>query len=180
MPKKINPSKPNLKDGSGLEIKQNNDKLMMALLAELTDKEVLVGFPEESGEHEGGINNATLGYIHDKGAPEANIPARPFMEPGIESVKRQITNKLKQVGKAALKQKKPKKSVVEVALHQVGLIGQLGIQNMINSNIGPALAPATLRARRGRGHTGTKTLVETGAFRNSVKYVIRSRRKRTK
>ena len=50
----------------------------------LTTMQVMVGVPDDkSGRREGEINNAELAYIHDKGAPEANIPARPFMEPGI-------------------------------------------------------------------------------------------------
>jgi phage gpG-like protein len=181
MAKKLIPPKSNMKDGSGIEVKQNRDKLMMDLLAQLTDAEVLVGFPEESGEHDGGMSNAVLGYIHDNGAPERNIPARPFMVPGIESVRRQITAKLKQAGKAVLKQpKKGKKSVIEQALHQVGLIGKLGIQNRINSGISPPLAASTLRSRRARGRMGSVPLIDTGQLRNSINYVIRSRKKRTK
>lgn len=51
-------------------------------------KEVLIGIPMSTTERpDGEITNAELGYIHEYGAPEANIPARPFLIPGVESVK---------------------------------------------------------------------------------------------
>jgi hypothetical protein len=190
-------------NGNGLKIKTKQgdlDKMVKALLV-LADVEVLVGFPEETTDRtdEGpakGMTNAALGYIHDTGAPEQNIPARPFMAPGIADAQDKIDAKLLQVLKAASQDKGV--DVIERGFTQVGLIAKLAIQNKINEGIPPPLADSTLRARARRGRKGAKAelasrsmgnapgvvnakpLVDTGQLRNAVNYVIRSRRKRKK
>src|ERR1700757_4844462 len=77
-------------------------------LKELVANSVYAGYPDDGQEREDEdgnptpITNAALAYIHDKGAPEAGIPARPFMIQGIESKKDQIADGLEQAGIAAL------------------------------------------------------------------------------
>ena len=47
--------------------------------------EILVGIPENRTErNEGEMNNASLLYLHSKGSPLHNLPARPVLEPAIE------------------------------------------------------------------------------------------------
>lgn len=139
----------------------------------LKRKEVLAGVPEAKTRRKGEpINNATLAYIHDKGSPSQNIPARPFMEPGIKDVQGKIEQKLLSAGQAVL-ENNPTKAMNQ--LEAVGLIAQNGIRNRINSNIPPPLKPATLAARRRRGRTGTKTLIDSGQLRNSITYVVRDK-----
>jgi hypothetical protein len=76
----------------------------MKALKDMQAKEVLAGFPEsEDGRKDADgnaepITNAALGYIHNSGWPELNIPARPFMEPGIEDVREKITDRMQDVG----------------------------------------------------------------------------------
>jgi len=150
----------------------------------LSDVELLVGFPAETTDRpadEGGdegITNAYLAYMHDNGAPEANIPARPFMEPALKSIESKVADKFKAIGRQVLDGYGA--TAVERGFHNVGLTAQLAIQNTINSNIGPPLSPRTLAARRRRGHEGTNTLVEFGAMRDSASYAIRPRKKRSK
>jgi hypothetical protein len=149
----------------------------------LSTVELLVGFPadttERSAEDGGdeGITNAYLAYMHDNGAPEINVPARPFMDPAIKSVESKVADGFKAIGKQVLDGGGA--GAVERGYHNVGLTCQLAIQNTINSNIGPPLSPRTLAARRRRGHEGTKTLVETAAMRNAASYAIRKRKKRS-
>ena len=179
----------------------------------LADVEVLVGFPEETtartvdtgetndygkpiiGVEGSDITNAALAYIHDNGAPEQNIPARPFMRPGIEEVEKKITAKFAQIVNAVVV-RNAGTIVVEQGLTQVGIIAKLAIQNKINEGIPPPLAVSTLRARARKGRKGAgiellarskgyepsmdfaKPLVDTGQLRNAVNYVIRSRKKR--
>ncbi len=196
----------NFKDGNGVKISKprgsDMDKMLTAL-STLADVEVLVGFPEDTSGRSGeegasvGITNAALGYIHDNGAPEQNIPPRPFMGPGIDEAKDAIETKLEQVLKAVV-QKGADASTVEAGMHQVGLIAKLAIQNKINEGIGPPLSDATLQRRAAKGRKGAalelslrrkklaapstvlaKPLVDTGQMRNAVNYAIRSRKKRT-
>jgi len=162
----------------------------------ITQNEVLVGFPEDTSDRtdNGGITNAALGYIHDNGAPEANIPPRPFLRPGIEKARLEIAAKLGQTLQAALNGGSAQ--TVEKGMTQAGLIAKLAIQNEINSGLSPALADSTLRSR-GRGRTKSaqeerarrkageapssalaKPLIVTGELRNAINYVIRARKRR--
>lgn len=191
-------------DGSGIQIKTTKDSLesVMRSLNLLADVEVLVGFPEDTSMRDAdpndksahGITNAALAYIHDNGAPEQNIPARPFMLPAIAEVQDKVIAKLGEIARAVSAGRGPE--VLERGFHQVGLIAKLTIQNKINEGIPPPLADATLQARARRGRKGAaaelarrakgevpgtadaKPLIDTGQLRNAANYVIRSRKKR--
>jgi hypothetical protein len=161
---------------------------LIKALKDMQAKQVLAGFPEEEAERtdpdgnaqpeaertdpDGNaqpITNAALGYIHNFGAPEANIPARPFMVEGIESVRDQISDSMYAAGAAAFDGNAQR---LDAGLNAVGLIAQNGIQGKIQDGPFEPLAPATLRARASRGRTGTVPLVDTGQMRNAVTYVI--------
>lgn len=185
--------------GSGVQIlKRANAEKLYRDLGKLSDVEVLVGFPEETTDRDSedhGITNAALGYIHDTGMPEQNIPARPFMIPGIADAKDAVAAKLGQLAKAITRPGDNAETIAR-GMTQVGLIAKLAIQNKINEGIPPPLADATLRARAAKGRKGAaaelklreagqapgvglaKPLVDSGQLRNAVNYVIRSRRKR--
>jgi len=192
------------KNGSGVSVTRGTDTgQLLESLKHLADQDVLVGFPESNAERQASedgkpvdITNAALGFIHDQGAPEANIPARPFMDPGIRSAQDQISAKMGQVLKAVIT-KGAGPDVVDQGLAQVGIIASLAIMNAINEGPPPPLADSTLRARARRGRKGAalelklrekqlaapstvlaKPLVDTGEMRNSVTYAIRSKSKR--
>lgn len=135
-----------------------------------TSRDVLVGVPSTGPTRDGSINNASLAYIHDNGAPEAGIPARPFMRPGIEAVQSEIKQRFTNIAMAAFE---GRAAAVVAGLNAMGLRAANSIKLTINSNIPPPLAPATLAARRRRGVTRTNTLVDTAQMRNSITYVIR-------
>lgn len=147
----------------------------MKSLHALTGRDVLVGIPssatarKEKGEP---MDNATLGYIHEFGAPRANIPARPFLIPGIENGKDAINKQLQAATVAALSGNADE---VDRRLHAAGLTAQNYVRARINSGIPPALTDATLAARRRRGRTGDKPLIDTGQLRNAITYVIRKK-----
>lgn len=162
----------------------------------LTNTTVMVGVPEDKNDRrDGPISNAALAYIHDKGSPAANIPARPFMEPGIKSVRAEITKTLKDAGSAVLK---GGASNVTIYLNKVGLIATRAIKSKITEGIPPPLAPSTIRGRINRvkskarrrrlradlasgtpasrqsGAEGLFTpLIVTGQLRNAITYVLR-------
>ena len=151
----------------------------------LHSESVLVGVPaEKTARKTGTINNATLAYIHDNGSPANNIPARPFMRPGIDDAKEDVQNQLK-IG--ASKVIKGDKSAMDVALNRVGLLTQASIQSKIDSGIAPELKRSTLKSRASKrpNRKGAKNelqkheegnvvpLIDTGELRNSISYVIR-------
>ena len=140
----------------------------------LVKKEVLVGIPDGSPDRSDGepISNAAIGYIQETGSPINNIPARPFLVPGVADVQDKVAAQLGKGAGAALD------GDLEAAVRQMGAAGMIAsgsAKNKINSNIQPALAESTLEARRRRGVTRENTLVDTGSLRNAITYVIRKK-----
>lgn len=174
-----------LPNGNFIEVIDNSEEIYEAI-KELTSSEVLVGVPAGEAEREAQasdikdavgqpINNAALAYIHDRGAPEANIPARPFMEPGIEGEQENIEKRLSNAAKAALE---GNVRSVENNMSAAGMVAAAGIKRKITEGIPPPLAASTISKRRSRGFMGTKPLIETGQLRNSITYTFGKKKPR--
>jgi len=145
------------------------------MLLAITNKQVLVGIPADKAQRgDGELNNAARAYILNYGAPEANIPARPFMEPGIENARGDIEAIGEMLVTKAMS-KGANSADLDAGLNMMGLVAAAAIKAMINSNIPPPLAERTIQERIARGVTRTNTLVDTGEMRNAVQYVIRSK-----
>lgn len=158
-------------------IVQDNLAAVLAAIQDLVGREVLVGIPSSNAtrsEDEPGapINNAQLGYIHEHGAPASNIPARPFLVPGVQAVEERVGDCMQAAARAALR---GNQEVVDGQLNRAGLIAQSAARYQLNSGQHEALAQATIVARRRKGRTGTQPLVDTGQLRNSITYVIREK-----
>ena len=173
----------------GLTIKVDRLKELAQSINELTGKAVLVGIPasEKDRDDDGPIDNANLGYLHETGSPANNIPARPFLVPGIEENAVAIERRLKRAAEVAM----AKRGNVEAALEKVGMTAQAGVRRKITSGPFEPLSNATLRARARRGRKGAqeeldrrargeepgaesaKPLIDTGQLRNAINYVIR-------
>jgi len=176
-------------------------KQLVEALDVLVQKEVLVGFPAETStrkETEGdeGLNNPTIAYIHDNGAPEQNIPQREFMRPAINEVLSTVTRKMLGLAKKVAAGGGP--DAVEQGYQAIGLTVQRAIRAKINEGIPPPLSDRTVAARAAKGRKGAmweqawraagappslelaKPLVDTAQLRNAVNYVVRDRKKRRK
>jgi hypothetical protein len=149
-------------------------------LAKLTKDRVLVGVPNttadrepESGEEASPINNATLAYIQNYGSAANNIPARPFMEPGIKNAKDKIASTYAKAAKDIFAH--PGKDMSDA--HQaVGVIAQTSIQQKITDGPFAPLADSTVAARGARGRSGDMTpLIDTGQLRRAITYVVREK-----
>lgn len=189
-----------LKPGPGVKVTKDFLPQFRKDMETLAGLQVLVGFPEDNAKERKGneqITNAALGWIHDNGAPEVGIPARPFMIPGIEREKDKIEAALVRSANTVLRPRKPNQGLrgdPKAGLNAAGLIAQRSIRATINEGIPPPLSEATLRARAARGRKGAqqelenraqgkpastilaKPLVDTGQMRNAVNYVIRKRK----
>lgn len=151
---------------------------LAAAMKILEANQVLVGVPaekaprtaEEARATKSKINNAALAYIHNFGSPTQNIPQREFLFTGLKNAQDGITVRMNKAGQAALD---GDANDVKNALMAVGIIATSAIKARINSNIPPPLKRGTIMARRRRGRTGTRTLVDTGQLRNSISFVIR-------
>lgn len=180
--------------------RQNLEDVLQAVYA-VAGAEVLVGVPEETTERpeddeagKAGITNAALARIHDQGSPEAHIPQREFMRPGMAVAREGVEAAMSSALKGAMR---GNALVAEQAMHQAGLVAQSAIRNKIDEGIPPPLSERTLRARAARGREGAfiaaelrheippelsialaKPLVDTGEMRKSITYVIRQRKRR--
>jgi hypothetical protein len=171
-------------------------------ITELVRKQVLIGIPEKTTDREREdvpINNATLGYIHENGSPAANIPARPWLVPGVQAAEEPAVAELKKASQATLR---GDSKTAEKHLTAAGLIGELSAKDAIeNGNFVP-LKPATVRNRHRSRQTqsmrqselhyldlvksgmspgeaedaaGIKPLINTAQMRNAVTHVVRKK-----
>lgn len=168
-------------------------------LLDLTKKQVLVGVPEETDRNRysgkgkkrtlvvGGVGNAQLAYIHDNGSPLQNIPARPFMQPGIKSAQDKILPEFMRIAQDQLEGKKDK---IDARFNRIGLICQASIRNAIDEGVGFApLKRGTLLGRLRKRKAARKwsderreetmasfhPLIDTSQMRNSISYVVRDK-----
>lgn len=178
---------------SGLYVKTDNLKQVMDSINWLVACDVLVGYPD-SGEARKPeelpstftakgkrvrhfntmppeVTNAYIAFVMEYGSPRANIPARPFMIPGIRAIRDRIESMLRRAAILALQGEQQKARVV---LNQLGLIAVASLQRAITIGEGwPALSQRTLAARLARGVTRTHPLIDTGQLRQHVTYVLR-------
>lgn len=190
-------------NNTGVKVSKKNVADVLASVRTLLDAEVLVGVPSDTTERDPAlamsddstVTNAALAYIHDQGAPEVGIPARPFMLPGIEEARPEIEKRMAMAMRAGMR---GNAIAAEQSMHQVGLVAQTAIRKKIDDGIPPPLSDYTLKKRAERGRRGAmfeldrrakgyeplmvlaKPLVDTGEMRKSITYVIRSRKKRSK
>jgi hypothetical protein len=146
----------------------------------LTSREVLIGIPDVNaarkadGDDPSPISKAAIGYIMENGSPIKNIPARPFLVPGVQSIKDKAIARLKIAGQAALEGDIKQ---IDKQLEAIGIMGMRAVQEKMADGPFAPLAESTLKARKRRGRTGTKPLLDTGALRQAITYVIRDKGK---
>ncbi|MDR1495643.1 MAG: hypothetical protein LBS67_01815 [Clostridiales Family XIII bacterium] len=122
------------------------------------------------------MNNATLARIHNYGAPAAYIPPRPFMEPGIEHARDKIVAALLEGARETLDRMNP--AATETALKKAGVLAASQIQKEFTDNDWEPLKHP--RSKKGRSHRRGETavekpLIDTGALRRSITYVVRKK-----
>lgn len=157
----------------GIEITADHLQDVVKAIHRLTGQEILVGVPQaDTRRDDSPLTNAQIGYLQETGSPAMNLPARPFLVPGVESVQKGITKQLEKAAHAALD---GTQNEVENAFIAAGLVAQNGVRKEISEGDFKPLAEATLARRRAKGRTGTQPLIDTGSLRNSITYVIRDK-----
>lgn len=152
-------------------ITKDNMAALQKSIRELTKREILVGIPsDETQRKEGTITNAAIGYINEFGSPAKNIPARPFLIPGVQRAEGKIEKRLKKSIEHVLD---GSKTGMITQMNAAGLEAQNSVRATINKGIMPELSESTLAARRRRGRTGEKPLIDTGQLRNSITYILK-------
>lgn len=169
---------------------------LRAAMRALTEQDVLIGIPEDKAARKevenAGISNAYLGYIHEYGVPDKNIPARPALIPGIEDIQKEVVGILKFAAKKAME---GNAGAVNTALNRIGLLGQNAVRaRFVNNNWAP-LNARTLNARHTISESINKKgelvkkysksrlekgrinpLINTGQLRKAYTYVIAKKR----
>ena len=176
------------------KIRDNAASIHRAVQA-LTDQDVFIGIPEDKTAREQagdtGISNAYLGYIHEYGVPEKNIPARPALIPGIEDIQADAAEILEQAARKAME---GNEGAVEPALNKIGLLGVNAVKARFVNNDWQELSDRTLDRREkisetvnAKGETVKKMgksrrekgrinpLIDTSQLRKSYTYVVRKK-----
>lgn len=160
----------------GLTVQKDAAADILRSIKALMKNETLVGIPADNASREPDedekvpLNNAEIGYLMENGVPEKNIPARPFLNPGIANAKDKIIRAMEAGAKKALS---GDDRAASVTLETVGLIGMNDVQAKITDGPFEPLKEVTLAKRRAKGRTGEKPLLDTGQLRRSVTYAVR-------
>jgi hypothetical protein len=191
---------------SGVEVEEDNTKAFTDGLTALTEYAVYVGIPSDDDQpHQGmgpigptarsepasgatggtsRINNAMLGYLHETGSPSQNIPARPFLYPGVKESRDQWLRHLNAAAEAAMA---GKRAEMLQSLARAGLVAQRAVRMRIRAGIPPPLSPRTV-ARRRRRTPGSSyrrkamtaadvtPLIDTAAMLRSISCVLKKER----
>jgi len=137
---------------------------LQAGLAKLIGQRVVVGLVGK--RREGNLTNMQLALVHEYGSPARNIPARPFLRPGIEDSKKRIGD-LARV--AVLAATDGHAEVVNSAMQRIGEEAVSSVKRRIATGPFVPLKPATKR-RKGHG----QPLIDTHQMINSITYAVRS------
>lgn len=159
----------------------NNTKALNDAVRALAKKSLYVGIAKGStGDKrtDGGPDNHLLGFVHEKGSPSANIPPRPFLLPGVESVKENIKDSM---GKAMELALKGKEKECDAMLERTAIETATAVKDYMNTADFEPLKPATIRNRHRSRLTKSKReeeinedaskiqpLINTGSLRNSI------------
>jgi hypothetical protein len=134
-------------------VRDNIGRIRTAV-AELTRARVYVGIPGDAPARKAEAGqktpptNAVIGYAMEYGLPEKNVPARPFLMPGVAAAQDEIATLMRRgldlaiSGDAAAPRR---------CLEHVGTVGARAVRDRIDSNVPPPLALGTIEARARRG-----------------------------
>lgn len=163
-----------------VKVQQDNLHQLAEQLKALSSLHVYVGVPEKDASRGGeNINNAELAYIHtngvkaaadiykiEKGSPLYKIPPRPMIDPVITKNIDLIDKKFQDLSKEALSN--PQTNIKD-GLEKIGMIVRDKIKdNFTDPNNGWAPNSDATIAQKG----SDKPLIDTGALRNSIDYIV--------
>lgn len=120
----------------------------------------------KAAQNRGGINNASLGAVHEFGSLSRNIPARSFIMMPLREKLSTVMKKKNDFLKDALF-----KGDVKLFFKRIGIMAETVIQDAFSTGgFGKwaPLKPATIRARIKKGDNVISILVELGDLKRSV------------
>lgn len=118
-------------------------------------------------------SQAFAAYIAANGSPLWKVPPRPIIEPAVENDKNLelIAEQMKELLKAYI----DNSGREQQELQKLGMLGQNIIRDWFDNpaNNWPPNAPATIEAKKRKGSTEPRPLIDTAQLRKSMTYVIR-------
>lgn len=154
----------------GLNVQKDITKRIISDIKKLTKTDVLVGIPAQGNTRDDdSANNALIGYVQETGDPEHNLPARPFLIPGVNAAKDDIAKRFATAADAAID---GRQDVVDRQLRAAGMITESSVKAAITNSEFAPLSERTLAARKARGRSGDKPLIDTGQLRRSVTHIV--------
>lgn len=185
---------------SNLTISLDRTGILEAATKALVSSEVMAGIPGDGtarkpveGEKQP-ATNAVIGYVQEFGDDEKHIPPRPFLLPGIDSVRNDIIGELVALGIIVMNGGTA--ADIRKGFSRIGLICQNAVRKKLTDGPFAPLSPRTIQERAARGRKGAKQylkltqqgvpvdvlndpgvglvtpLVDTGQLRNSITYVV--------
>lgn len=118
---------------------------------------------------DGGPDNHLLGYVHERGSPAANIPARPFLEPGVAAAKSDLAITLGTAMKAALHDDFEE---VQSLIEQAGFQAASSVKSYMQSAEFDPLKESTIRNRNRSRLTKGKREEEKRVDRSAIRPLI--------
>jgi len=141
-------------------------QLQQALKKEISrlremSKNVLVGYPEETGNYNEGTSIAMVAAVHEFGTD--TVPARPTLRPGVANARKDIEGFISEQAPLVIDGSADPESVMT----GVGAIAQASVQQEIRDLKAPPNKPATVK-RKG----SSNPLIDTGEMRGAVTFVV--------
>jgi len=150
-----------------VQVNSTGGKGIAALLKRLDDGFVNVGILAGEGQHEDSVLTvAQIGFWHEFGAENANIPERSFIRSTINGKAKEI----KAVSRAQLKKVINGVTTTEKGLGILGAFTAGLIQEKFTSN---NWAPNTAKTELRKGSSAP--LIDTGQLRQSISYEVKAK-----
>ncbi len=146
-----------------------------AATRDLVRQRLLVGIPDTTAERkpepdEKGTppSNAVIGYTMEFGDPDRNIPARPFLTPGIDAVRDKIADTLKTAGAEVLT---GDAGAAARGFAKAGLVAVSSVQAKITDGSFVPLSQRTIEARARRRNPDSGKLSQAAVSKRARQYL---------
>jgi hypothetical protein len=147
----------------------DNMPTVQAWVKSIKKVKLYVGIIDDADSRSGSrIGNIALAAILENGAPSMNVPPRPFMKPGMDPMKSQARDAMKQA--ADMLYKKNNEEAREI-LGTLGRRSVMSIREVMESGVPPPLDQKSAERKFRKGYPD-ETLIKTGQLRDSISFKI--------
>ena len=147
--------------------KRDNPDYLKKLAARFDNSEAQVGF-FDSARYEDGTPVATAAAASEYGVPSKNIPPRSFMRSTMHEKARTWSKVIANVTKVFISGTQELDDVMET----IGLIAAGDMRKKITQISNPPLKESTIKARKSRGNSSTKPLVDTRTMLPALTHTV--------